>query len=135
MLQQLNIHGKFDPSYRYKMPKLETNFKKNNKTYFTNLPKVAEALNRSPNEIIKWFGYTLGGNTNAKDYSINGKYETKKLQTLLQDFINCHVLCGVCGNPETVYAVVKGEPVKQCASCGKTSTFKIHSKMTKYYKK
>ena len=131
----LNIHGKFDPSYRYKMPKLETNWKKNNKTYFTNLPKVAEALNRSPNEICKWYGYTLGVSSNTKDFSLNGKYETKKLQTLLQDFIDCHVLCGVCGNPETTYQTLKGTLIKQCASCGKQSELKLHPKMKKLYEK
>ena len=131
----LNIHGKFDPSYRYKMPKLETNFKKNNRTYFTNLPKVAESLNRSANEIVKWFGYTLGVASNTKDFSISGQYDTKKLQTLLQDFINEYILCGVCGNPETTYSSYKGKLCKQCASCGKPSPLKVHSKMKKLYQK
>lgn len=130
----LNIHGQVDPSYRYKMPKLETNTKRNNKTYFTNLPKVAEALNRPPTEILKWYGYMLGVNSNTKDFSLNGQYETKALQTILQEFITSNILCGVCGNPETVYHPIKGNNlVKQCASCGKQSELKVHPKVKKLY--
>ena len=131
----LNIHGQLDPSYRYKMPKLETNSRKNNKTYFKNLEKVSQSLNRSPSEIIKWYGYNLGVNSNTKDRSLNGKYDTKKLQVLLQDYIKNHVLCGVCGNPETTYNTTKGKLVKKCASCGGTSYVKVHIKMKKMYNK
>ena len=129
----LNIHGQIDPSYRYKMPKLITNWRKNNKTYLKNLPKVSESLNRSPKEITKWYGYKLGVNSNTKDFSLNGQYNTKKLQDLLQNYIKNHILCGICGNPETTYKITKGNLIKQCASCGGNSQVKVHPKMKKMY--
>lgn len=130
----LNIHGKFDPSYRYKMHKLDAKTKKNNKTYITNLDVVGKDINRDPKELIKWFGYTLGISANTKECSLNGMYSSQKLQEHLQDFINNHVLCGVCGNPETTYETKKGKLSKQCASCGGVSAVKVHPKMTKFYK-
>ena len=130
----LNINGLPDPSYRYKMPKLDTNWRKNNKTYFKNLDKVAESLNRTSVEIIKWYGYTLGVNANIKDHSLNGQYDTKKLQRLFQEYIDNHIICGVCKNPETTYSIVKSKLGKQCASCGGLSKVKVHPKMKKMFK-
>jgi translation initiation factor 2 beta subunit (eIF-2beta)/eIF-5 len=129
----LNINGKFDPSYRYKMHKLSTNIRKNNKTYFINLDVVGKELNRDPIEILKWYGYLLGIGVTTTDLSLNGKYEQKILQDHLQSFIETLVLCGVCGNPETTYFITKGKLAKKCASCGGVSAAKIHAKMDKYY--
>jgi len=134
----INIHGKTDPNYRYTMHKLQSMCKRNNKTYFLNLQAVATNLARSPDEIFKWFGYTYGVQGNLKEYALNGKFETAALQTKLQDYIDNHVLCGVCGNPETKYQskTEKGVLVslsKKCSSCGGTSAVKLHPKMLKIF--
>jgi translation initiation factor 2 beta subunit (eIF-2beta)/eIF-5 len=130
----LNINGKIDPNYRYKMHKLQTKTKKNNKTYFHNLEIVSNELQRDSKEILKWYGYTLGVNSNTKDFSLNGQYNTKKLQEHLQNYITNHVLCDVCGNPETHYKSRKGNLRKKCASCGESSKVKLHPKMEKFFK-
>jgi translation initiation factor 2 beta subunit (eIF-2beta)/eIF-5 len=130
----LNINGKFDPSYRYKMHKLSTMIRKNNKTYFINLDIIAKELNRDPIEIIKWYGYLFGvGTYHLGEFALNGKYEQKIIQDHIQEFINANVLCGVCGNPETVYVRTKGKLTKKCISCGGVSIVKINPKMEKYY--
>jgi translation initiation factor 2 beta subunit (eIF-2beta)/eIF-5 len=145
----INIHGKTDPNYRYTMHRLETMCKRNNKTYFTNLPVVAAELKRDPLEILKWFGYTLGVQVNLKEYALNGKYETPLLQTRLQEYINNHIMCGVCGNPETTYLLAGSSKssttasdgkkssglIKKCGSCGGVSNVKLHPKMAKLFEK
>lgn len=39
--------------------------------------------------------------TKADKYIVNGKYDEKELQDLLDKFIKKYVLCPDCGNPET----------------------------------
>jgi len=130
----INIHGKPDPHYRYTMHKLDTVCKRNNKTYFLNLPTVSEELKRNSDEILKWFALTLGVNSNVKEVSLAGKYETSTLQTHFQTYINTHVLCDICGNPETIYLpMLKNVLAKKCASCGGTSIVKVLPKMIKMF--
>lgn len=52
-----------DPTYRYKMPRLESKIEGRGngiKTVVTNMVTVAEALNRPPSLPIKFFGTELG---------------------------------------------------------------------------
>ena len=131
----INIHGKNDSSYRYKMPKLELQVRKNNKTYIQNLDKIAIALNRSDTEIIKYFSLTLGVHCNKKDGCINGKYESNFLQNTLQNYIENYVLGKVCGNPETTIKFKTKILIQQCAACGKASEIPVKSKFDNYLTK
>jgi translation initiation factor 2 beta subunit (eIF-2beta)/eIF-5 len=128
----LNIHGKTDSSYRYKMPKVELRTKKNNKTYLTNLDKIAQSLNRKPDELIKWFSHNLGVSCSKKDGCINGQFDVLQIQDVLQKYIVEYVLCKVCGNPETTYVVSKKTMSMDCAACGGSSEMKEKTKFDKY---
>lgn len=124
----INIHGKVDSSYRYKMPKLETQVRKNNKTYVTNLTKIAASLNRPANDLLKWFSTSLAVSSNQKDVSINGKFEGTILQNTLQNYINRYVLCQVCSNPETTLSPAKSSISMTCAACGNVSQIQLQHK-------
>ena len=128
----VNIHGKKDSNYRYRMPKLEVRKKKNNKTYLLNLEKISDSLSRDQNELIKWFSYTLGVNCSKKDGCINGQFESEQLQEVLQKYISRYVLCKVCGNPETTFSLKKKVVYMNCAACGGCSEMENKSKFDKY---
>lgn len=58
-----------DPSYRYKMPALETRFEGKGigiKTNLVNLAGVSKALQVPIDYVLKFLSYDLGANTNIK---------------------------------------------------------------------
>jgi len=120
-------------TYRYRMPPLETKIegRGSGHTVIVNLPAVAMSLQRSPLEILKYFGYKLGSavaftenkKTKKQDHSqaiatINATVTTATLQRLLAHYIQDYVLCS-CGKPDTFYefeSSARGR-VKLCLAC------------------
>ena len=96
-----------DPSYRYKMPKIQTRIEGRGngiKTNMVNMVDVARALKTNPAYITKYMGGELGAvstYTHAEDKSIvNGAHETSTAQQLVDKFIAKFVLCPNCKLPE-----------------------------------
>lgn len=117
-----------DPFYRYKMEKLQSKIEgKGNgiKTVIVNLDSVARSLARPPAYLIKYFGFELGAQANAKPtderWIINGAHDAPKLQDYLDGFISKFVLCKKCKNPETD-VIIKDEKITlDCKACGQRS--------------
>ncbi|KAJ9203198.1 hypothetical protein DTO166G4_101 [Paecilomyces variotii] len=136
-----------DPFYRYKMEKLQSKIEgKGNgiKTVVVNLNSVAQSLSRPPSYVIKYFGFELGAQANAKPtddrWIINGAHDAPKLQDYLDGFISKFVLCKKCKNPETDVVIKDGRILLDCKACGqrsevdprlKLSTFIIRNQPTK----
>jgi len=53
LYNKMNISGIEDPFYRYKMPKMQTQYYKNNTTQIINLHDISISLSRDEAEIIK----------------------------------------------------------------------------------
>ena len=128
-----------DPFYRYKMEKLQSKIEgKGNgiKTVIVNLNSVAQSLSRPPAYVIKYFGFELGAQANAKPtddrWIINGAHDANKLQDYLDGFISKFVLCKSCKNPETVMEFKDGHIMLDCKACGKRSDVDIRLKLSGY---
>lgn len=83
-----------DPSYRYKMPKM--NLKVEGKgngimTNVTNLDEVAKALRVPVVYPLKFFGIELGSLTKTKSdsYIVNGKHDSGTMETALNKYFRC----------------------------------------------
>ncbi|KAL2807657.1 domain found in IF2B/IF5-domain-containing protein [Aspergillus granulosus] len=114
-----------DPFYRYKMEPLQSKIEgKGNgiKTVVVNLNSVAGSLSRPPAYVIKYFGFELGAQANAKPtddrWIINGAHDAKKLQDYLDGFISKFVLCKKCKNPETDVIIKDEKIILDCKACG-----------------
>ena len=114
-----------DPFYRYKMEKIQSKIEgKGNgiKTVIVNLPSVAHSLSRPPSYVIKYFGFELGAQANAKPsddrWIINGAHDASKLQDYLDGFISKFVLCKKCKNPETDVNIKDEKITLDCKACG-----------------
>lgn len=124
----LNISGTSkndDPTYRYKMPRLESKIEGRGngiKTVVTNMAAISEALNRPPSLPTKFFGTELGAQSRWEDETekatVNGAHNTGDLQKLLNIFIDKFVLCPKCHLPETALVVRKQLIQHKCSACG-----------------
>ncbi|OJJ01365.1 hypothetical protein ASPVEDRAFT_130368 [Aspergillus versicolor CBS 583.65] len=117
-----------DPFYRYKMEPLHSKIEgKGNgiKTVVVNLNSVAQSLSRPPAYVIKYFGFELGAQANAKPtddrWIINGAHDARKLQDYLDGFISKFVLCKKCKNPETDVIIKDEKIILDCKACGQRS--------------
>ncbi|KAI9038618.1 translation initiation factor eIF5 [Aspergillus affinis] len=117
-----------DPFYRYKMERLHSKIEgKGNgiKTVVVNLNSVAGSLSRPPSYLIKYFGFELGAQANAKPtddrWIINGAHDAAKLQDYLDGFISKFVLCKKCKNPETDVIIKEEKIILDCKACGQRS--------------
>lgn len=85
-------------------------------------------------DIIKFFGFELGAqtNTNPADdrWIINGAHEASKLQDHLDGYINKFVLCKKCKNPETDTKVKDGDITLDCKACGQRSAVDLRQKLS-----
>lgn len=126
-MPQINIRGtkdnSNDPTYRYKMDKLDLKIIKN-KTTITNIDKVAKDLDRSPQIIVDYFKKQFGISIMySKKVAVCSKVLTvNELEKKLFEFIESNVLCKKCKNPETVIVQNKKKEIMTCKSCSAEST-------------
>lgn len=133
----LNINGKVDENYRYKMPAIKSTIAgKGNgiTTIFQNLQDVGKYLNQPPVLLLKYLSTYNGSMANDEKMSITGGYNNEELQKALQVYINRFVICPKCGVPETL-PQLKKEGKKnvtlelKCSSCGTVSCVACNSKI------
>jgi translation initiation factor 5 len=133
----LNVNGKDDLSYRYKMEPINSNINgKGNGVYTTilNLKKVAKYLNQPSVLLLKYLSLHFGSICNEEKNTITGGYSTDELQKALQLYINRFVICPSCLVPETIPQINKVNKKSnilevKCSSCGKTSEIKCNNKL------
>jgi len=132
----LNINGKDDVSYRYKMiPITSTINGKGNGIYTTilNLNEVCKYINQPPLLILKFLSLNFGSMNNDEKITITGGYSSDELQKALQIYINRFLICPSCTIPETIPQINKEnkKSIKlelKCSSCGLTSDIKCNNK-------
>jgi len=103
-----NILNADDEFYRYKRPEIIIRYEghgKNTKTFIVNLIDLASSLNRSSDEIMKYFSYELG--TQIKSMYMKGSFTKLEIDTLIQKYIESFVLCTRCSLPSTYYKIKK----------------------------
>eukprot|EP01111_Echinosteliopsis_oligospora_P010386 TRINITY_DN3222_c1_g1_i4.p1 TRINITY_DN3222_c1_g1~~TRINITY_DN3222_c1_g1_i4.p1 ORF type:complete len:495 (+),score=226.74 TRINITY_DN3222_c1_g1_i4:292-1776(+) len=127
-----------DEFYRYKMPCIISKVEGRGngiKTYIVNMADIAKSLARPASYPTKFFGFELGAITTIepeKDrYGVNGKHDTSKLASVLDDFIEKFVLCKQCQrNPETVMVIDKAGGIElNCKACGGRSPVDLRHKL------
>lgn len=138
----INIAGLIpveDPSYRYKMPKIQAKVEGRGngiKTVLVNILELAQSLNRDAPEVTKFFGCELGSQTSYSADTdraiVNGAHTANDLQTHLSKYIENFVLCKNCRLPETRYKIKGGIIDQKCAACGSKDTCDMAHKLTTF---
>ena len=108
------------------------------RTCIVNLSDIAEALNRPPDILTKYFGVELGAQsrfeTDADKATVNGAHTQPDLQKLIGTFCDKFVLCPKCSLPETALAVSlkKGTISHKCSACGAKEMVDLSHKLCTY---
>lgn len=136
-MNMLNINGKPDSNYRYKMPPIKCSISgKGNgiQTTINNIADVCKYLNQPPIIILKFLSSFYGAILIEDKLTITGSYTEDELQKALQVYINKFIICPKCGVPEII-PMIKKESKKssqleaKCSSCGTLSTIGCNSKI------
>jgi translation initiation factor 5 len=132
-MSKINVDPNKFGADRYQMPPVEIRSQKNNKTYFTNADEVANSLNRSSEELLKYIGYALSTQLNVNQKAINGVYTPEKMQETVYDYIRSYVLCPTCNNPETQIGMSSSKKLKiGCIACGARGEVNCNAKYDKW---
>ena len=131
----MNINGKNDSSYRYKMEPLKSSICGKGNGMFTiinNLETVSKYINHPPSLILKYMGVNFGSIVNDVKQTITGSHTTEELQKCLQQYIDKFVICPSCGIPETIPKITKLNKKNillelQCSSCSSSNNI-MHCK-------
>jgi len=134
------MNGKNDPFYRYVVKRIKVK-QEIGKTIFINNDIVSKQTGRPDDWIMTYFGKSLGVSTNIdkknqNKCSLTGKHEESVLQEKYFDFVKKYVLCGKCGNPETM-PIITGNKKNQsielsCRSCGNITQLDSDDKFVKF---
>jgi translation initiation factor 5 len=132
----LNINGKVDESYRYKMPAIKSTINGKGNGIFTivtNINDISKYINQPPTLLLKFLSVYNGPMANEEKMSITGGYSSDDLQKALQVYINRFVICPKCGVPETIPQIKKESKKNvslelKCSSCGTVSSVSCNNK-------
>ena len=112
-----------DPSYRYKMPKMQLkNESRLNgvKTNIVNVDDVADALRVPSMAIMKYLSSELGANMEQSSI-LKGDHSYAILLKHLDKFIQRYVCCSHCNYPELAMFIEGKDLKSKCNSCGKSN--------------
>ena len=131
----LNINGGDDPTYRYKMVKLESQQAGRGNGCFTilsNIKEVANSINQPHIVLLKFIGNTAGVSINEDKLSINGTFENESLISSIYEYVNFCVICKNCNIPEVI-PTLEGKKKKKriemkCSACNLTYTLEGKNK-------
>jgi len=116
---QDNISSDRSVEDRFKLPQAEI-FYEGNTTVIKNFDKISDAVNRDPEQILKFLLGSLGtaGERDSGRVIFQGKIPTSSIQSKLKDYIETFVICSECGKPDT-HLVKKGRTlIVRCDACG-----------------
>jgi translation initiation factor 2 beta subunit (eIF-2beta)/eIF-5 len=91
--------------------------KKQQKTYITNMPIIAEYVKRSPNEIMMYLEYELSVPGNFNEFSLSELLTTKIIQSTLERYCKKYVECCKCHKINSFYKRKDDELDIVCNEC------------------
>ncbi len=116
---------------RFKLPKAEI-FYEGNTTVIKNFDKIADAINRTPDLILKFLlgGVGTAGELVGTRVVFQGKIPAKSIQDKIKEYIDTYVMCSECNRPDT-HLVKQGRTILiRCDACGAVRSVKSRKRKT-----
>jgi translation initiation factor 2 subunit 2 len=92
-------------------------------TIWQNFTKVAKDLNRDPQQLYKFVMKEISTSSTIVGQSLilNGLFNNKKINQILDKYIKNFVLCAECKKPDTEIVTQNHVKILRCSACGATS--------------
>ena len=89
-------------------------------TVLENFAEIADKLNRSPEDLLKFLVGELGtaGKIEGNRAVFNGKFESGTVNSLITSYVEDYVICSECGRPDTRLVKDGRIPILRCDACG-----------------
>lgn len=121
----ININNSQDPSFRYKIHKINISLTGKGNGCFThleNIKTISKEINHNPTTLLKYIGYSLGAKINEDNFWIQGHHQIDTIQKAIFDFIKVYVLCTKCSVPELQFNTTQNKKNNiintHCLGCG-----------------
>ncbi len=107
---------------RFELPKA-ISIIQGKQTIWKNFTKVAKDLNRDPKQLYKFFMKEISTSSTIVSQSLilNGIFDNKKVNDILDKYTKSFVLCSECGKPDTEIVTQNNVKILKCTACGATS--------------
>jgi len=94
------------------------------RTIIHNFKEIAEALNRDPQHLLKFFTGEMATAATTQESRVifQGKFPQETLERLLQRYVENFVICPVCKRPDTKIVKEKRLSFLVCEACGARSS-------------
>lgn len=116
---------------RFKIPKAEI-FYEGNTTVIKNFDKISNAINRTPDLILKFLlgGLGTAGEIVGTRVVFQGKIPAKNIQDKIKEYVEIFVMCSECNRPDT-HLVKQGRNLLiRCDACGAFRSVKSRKRKT-----
>ena len=116
---------------RFKLPKAEIFFE-GNTTVIKNFDKISDAINRTPNLVLKFLlgGLGTAGEIDSGRAVFQGKIPPKSIQDKIKEYIDTYVICSECNRPDTHLVKQGRTTLIRCDACGAFRSVKSRKKKT-----
>ncbi|HMF30257.1 MAG TPA: translation initiation factor IF-2 subunit beta [Candidatus Lokiarchaeia archaeon] len=113
---------------RFQVPQMEV-IKEGNMTLIKNFFKICDVINRSTRDLLKFIlGETAtSGSVDGQRAMLKGIFPVKKLDQLLQRYVDAYVICPTCKKPDTRIEKEGRSQVLVCAACGSRNAIHVKS--------
>ena len=104
---------------RFDLPKVIGHIQ-GNRTIITNFIKIAKALGREPDHLLKYILKELAtpGKVEGQRLIIGTKVSASLLNAKIRQYTQVYVLCAECGKPDTKIVKEKVHSSLKCQACG-----------------
>lgn len=125
MLDRLysSIQVKVNTSRRFEQPIAEILHIKN-RTIITNFKEIAEKLNRSLEELARFFykELAIAGVLDNDKLVLFGRFGFERINMALKYYIKKYVICPICFSIDTIITKEKKNIFLKCLACGATNS-------------
>ncbi|MFH1972408.1 MAG: translation initiation factor IF-2 subunit beta [archaeon] len=120
-----NLPDVVNRSERFEMPKVKGRVE-GNKTIVVNFFQIADALNRKPEQLLKYLQGELAtpGHFEEKRLVFGRKLSSLMINEKIKKYAEDFVLCDKCGKPDTQLMDENGGLIKKCLACGTKTNVK-----------